>query len=215
MRGDRIRFSHLLPLIDLAVLVVLVFVPITLTAFHLYEAAEGSDQAHIHTGQTNMTLPRGQIIPFAIRVATMPRAHTIMAINLPGSLIQKLISLLSRTSRPAGWHPQALALETWQALVFPFFALPFWWLAGCGIDGLVYKERLHWPLLLAGTLLFGLCLAALSRLYFPMPAADRVELSLWRSSFAGWTIAFATLPTAWILQSLRRDAEHANTPASS
>ena len=93
-----------------------------------------------------MDLQRDQIVPWAIRVATVPKASTIMAINLPGSVLQSLISLPSRTSTSPGWHPQALALETWQALVFPFFALPFWWLVGCGLDALVYNERLHWSL---------------------------------------------------------------------
>jgi hypothetical protein len=136
-----------------------------------------------------------------------------MAINLPGALIQKLISLSSRTSW-RGWHPQALALETWRVLVFPFFALPFWWLVGCGLDALLNKEHLHWSPLLTGTLLFGLCLAALSSLYFPMPAEDRIDLPLWRSSFAGWTIGFATSPIAWIAQSIRQRRASQSPPTA-
>ncbi len=38
MREDRIPFSHILPLIDLALLVALVFVPITMTTLRLYQA---------------------------------------------------------------------------------------------------------------------------------------------------------------------------------
>src|SRR5581483_6632270 len=125
---DRIPFSHLLPLIDLVLLVILIFVPVTLTALRLYQAAGSSDRVHLHSGEFDLDVPRDQIIPWAIRVATAPRARIMTAINLPGSVIQSLISLPSRTSTPSGWHPQALALETWQALVFPFFALPFWWL---------------------------------------------------------------------------------------
>ncbi len=48
---DRIPFSHLLPLIDLALLVMLVLVPITLTALRLYEAAKGADQVHVRGGR--------------------------------------------------------------------------------------------------------------------------------------------------------------------
>ena len=161
-----------------------------------------------------MNLPRDQIVPWAIRAATVPKAQTMMFINLPGILIQKLISLLSRTSWPGGWHPQALALETWQALVFPFFALPFWWLVGCGLDALLNKEHLHWSSLLTGTLLFGLCVAALISFCFPMPAADRIDLALWIRSFAGWTVGFAVLPIAWITQSIRQHGQHSAPPAA-
>jgi hypothetical protein len=207
MREDRISFSHLLPVVDLALLVLLVIVPITLTSVHLYQASKGATQIHIHSGQFEMSLPRDQIVPWAIRAETMPKARIMMAINLPGTLVQKLISLSSRTSSPGGWHPQALALETWQALVFPFFALPFWWLVGCGLDALISKELLHWPSLLTGTLLFGLCVAVLISFCFPTPAADRIDLAFWIRSFAGWTVGFAVLPVAWIAQSIRQRRE--------
>ena len=207
MRQDRISFSHLLPVVDLALLVLLVIVPITLTSVHLYQASKGATQIHIHSGQFEMSLPRDQIVPWAIRAETMPKARIMMAINLPGTLVQKLISLSSRTSSPGGWHPQALALETWQALVFPFFALPFWWLVGCGLDALISKELLRWPSFLTGTLLFGLCVAVLISFCFPTPAADRIDLAFWIRSFAGWTFGFAVLPVAWIAQSIRQRRE--------
>jgi hypothetical protein len=215
MREDRIPFSHILPVVDLALLVLLVIVPITLTSVHLYEASKGATQIHIHTDQLDMTLPRDQIVPWAIRMVTLPKARIMMAINLPGGLVQKLISLSSRTSSPEGWYPQALALETWQALVFPFFALPFWWLVGCGLDTLIRKERLHWSFLLAGTLLSGLSVAAFSRLFLPMAAADRVDLGFWMRSFAGWTLGFAVLPIAWITQSIRRRRNPLASPDTS
>jgi hypothetical protein len=204
---DRIPFSHLLPLIDLALLVVLVLVPVTLTALRLYEAAKGAAQVHVHTSQLDMVLQRDQFVPWAIRVATMPKARTIMAINLPGSVIQSLISLPSRMSTPSGWHPQALSLETWQALVFPFFALPFWWLVGCGLDALVYNERLHWSLAVIGTVFFALCLSSLIALWLAMVTSDMPMKSV-----AGWTIGFAILPIAWIVQSIRK---RRSTPAAS
>ena len=207
MRGDRLPFSHLLPIIDLGLLVLLVFVPITMTAIHLYEATKGTTQIHIQSGQFDMMLPRNEIVPWAIRVATMPRALTMMAINLPGVIIQALISLPAIKSGTQAWHPQALTLQTWQALVFPFFALPFWWLVGCGLDGLFRKERLHWSLLVSGTVLFGLCLAGVIAFCFPMSAADRADFVLPMKGCAGWAIGFGILPIAWIAQSIRQRRE--------
>src|SRR3954453_17665537 len=202
MGGDRIRFSHILPVVDLALLVLLVFVPITMTALRLYEVAKGSDPIHLHTGQFETILRRDQIVPFAIQIATLPRARTMMAINLPGSLLQWVISLPSRSSPPSEWHPQAIALEAWQALVFPFFALPFWWLVGCGLDAIVSKERLDHSILVPCTLLFAICLALVLAFHFGMSASEQQGL-IWAIRGAiGWTIAFAILPMAWIMQSI-------------
>src|ERR1700745_2612051 len=114
MRGDRLPFSHLLPIIDLGLLVLLVFVPITMTAFHLYEASNGTDQLHIQSGQFDMMLPRNEIVPWAIRAETMTRSRTIKEINLPGVIFDILISL--PTSWPSMWHPAPLLAETWAAL---------------------------------------------------------------------------------------------------
>ncbi len=203
MRGDRTPFSHILPVIDLALLVVLVFVPITMTALHLYQASNGSDPVHIHAGQFEMTLSRSQIVPWAIRMETTAKAHLMMAVNLPGILLQALISLPSIKTGAQGWHPQALTLQTWQALVFPFFALPFWWLVGCGLDGLLGNERLHWSLLLTGTLLSGTCLTLTLTFRLGMSVSERIGSDWFIRGFAGWTIAFAVLPIAWLAQSIR------------
>lgn len=203
---DRVSFSLLLPIVDLALLVVLVFVPITMTALHLYQASKGSAQVQIHSGSFDMTLPRDQIVPLAIRMVTVSRAHLMIAINLPGVLFQALISL--PTSHNSSWHPTALLLDTWRALVFPFFCLPFWWLVGRGLDAVIHQERLHWSFLLGGTALFALLLVATFVFYLPMPASDRADLVWLMQGLIGWTIAFAVLPTAWITQSIRyrRDA---------
>ena len=200
MREERLPLSHILPVVDLALLVLFVIVPITLTSAHLYEASKGSSQVEIHSGQFDMTLPRAQIVPLAIRMVTVSKAHIMKAINLPGMIFDILISL--PTSWPYNWHPAALLLDTWDALVYPFFCLPFWWLVGRGLDGVIHKDRLHWSLLLIGTLLSGLCIVFSFGFRFGVPAADRDGWLL--VGFIGWTIAFAVLPIAWITQSIRR-----------
>ena len=202
MREERIPLSHILPVIDLSLLVLLVIVPITLTSAHLYEASKGATQIHVHTQELEMSLPRNQIVPLAIRLVTVSKAHIIQGINVPGTIFEILISL--PTSWPAIWHPAALLPETWDALVLPFFALPFWWLVGCGLDALIAKERLHWSLLLIGTLLAASCLALLLGFHAGISTAEQ-EASPWRMrGLAGWTIAFAVLPIAWIVQSTRQ-----------
>lgn len=202
MRQDRIPLSHILPVVDLALLVLLVIVPITLTSVHLYEASKGTTQIHIHSGQLEMSLPRNQIVPLAIRMETVAKAHIIQGINVPGTVFEILISL--PTSWPAIWHPAALLPETWDALVFPFFGLPFWWLVGCGLDALISNERVHWSLLLIGTLLAGGCLALVLGFHVGISATEREGNPWLMRGLAGWIIAFAVLPIAWIVQSIRR-----------
>jgi hypothetical protein len=180
-----------------------------MTAMHLYAASKGADQVHVHTADSDIALPRNEIVPLVIRMETVAKAHTMMAINLPGIFLQALISLPARTSPPTTWHPQALLLDTWRALVFPFLCLPFWWLVGCGMDVIVHNERLHWPLLLTGTAFFALLLVATFVFYFPMPASDRADLLWLMKGLIGWTIAFAVLPIAWITQSIRQRRERA------
>lgn len=199
---DRLRFSHLLPLIDLVLLVLLVFVPITLTARHLYKASRGSDQVHVRDGKIDALVSRDQIVPWAIRVETAPRAPLIKAINLPGTMLEVLISL--PTSWPSTWHPQALLPETWDTLVYPFFCLPFWWLVGCGLDVLVNKESLHPSLLVIGTLLSATCLTLAFGSRFRMLETEPVGAAWFIRGFTGWTIGFAILPIAWIMQSIRQ-----------
>jgi hypothetical protein len=201
MRGDRISFSHLLPVIDLALLVVLVFVPIVRTALHLYDTSKGSELIHIHSDLFDGVLQRSQIVPWSIRAATVPKARIIKAINLPGTIFEILISLPA--SWPFMWHPAALMKETWEALIWPFFCLPFWWLVGCGLDGLFRKERLPWSLLLIGTLFAGTCLALVLGFHFGISAAERQNSPWLMRGLIGWTIAFAILPVAWIMQAIR------------
>jgi hypothetical protein len=211
MRGDRIPLSHLLPIIDLALLVLLVIIPITMTSIHLYEASKGATQIQLKSGQLEMTLSRDQIVPWAIRAETMTRSRTIKAINLPGAIFDILISL--PTSWPSMWHPAALLAETWDALVYPFFCLPFWWLVGCGLDGLVYKERFHWSLLLTGTLLSMFCLAVALGFHFGLSVEDPTDSGALVSAALSWTMAFAVLPIAWIAQHIRQRREPQSQPA--
>lgn len=202
MREDRIPFSHILPVIDLALLVALVFVPITMTTLRLYQSSKGAELIHVHSDLFEGVLQRSQIIPWSIRAATVPKARLIKEINLPGTIFEVLLSL--PISWPAMWHPAALLKETWEALVWPFFCLPFWWLVGCGLDGLIGRERLHWSLLLIGTLFAGTSLALF--LYFGISAAEQGNTRWLMHGLIGWTIAFAVLPLAWMIQSIRERA---------
>jgi len=75
------------------------------------------------------------------RVAA-PRARIVTAVNVPGMAGEILVSL--PTSWPSSWHPESVSSDSWRALSLPFFCLPAWWFAGCGVDALLCHRRLHW-----------------------------------------------------------------------
>ena len=168
MRGDRIPFSHILPVVDLALLVVLVFVPITLTAFHLYQASQGLRSGpyprrsirHDTSAQPDRALghPRGD---------RCRRAHYHDGHQPSRLLFRSLISLPS-SWRAAGWHPQALRSKPGRRSSFRSSALPFWWLVGCGIDGFGLKGNVSIGRSCSSEhCSSGNCLAALRRLSLP------------------------------------------------
>ena len=137
MREDRIPFSHILPVVDLALLVLLVFVPITYDRRPSLRGVEWLRPRSTSTaGQFEMTLSRSQIVPLgypdgdhgesSLDDGHQPSRHTSS---------RRSISLPSIKSGAQSWHPQALTLQTWQALVFPFLACPSGGSSVCGLDG--------------------------------------------------------------------------------
>jgi hypothetical protein len=63
-------------------------------------------------------------------------------LNMPAFLVEIAISL--PTTWPDSWHPRLPFpfddLWFWRAISWPIYALPLWWLAGRGIDGLSQPE---------------------------------------------------------------------------
>jgi len=66
MSIPRISFSLLLPIVELALWAVLVPTGAGLTYYRLYRAARGSQGVRIHSGQFELTVPRGGWVGFAL-----------------------------------------------------------------------------------------------------------------------------------------------------
>ena len=200
MKVPRASFSVLLPLFELAIWVVLILVPATLVFLNLSQTAHGSPTAHVGTGNFSAEIPRQHFLWFAFWSATTNRAHTIAAINIPGTIPEVLLSL--PTSWPQSWHPAGWHLDSWRALVFPFFCLPAWWFAGLGVDSLLGWRRLHWGTLLSGSIFFSLFTTLFLGFLFGMSASERAEGDsnwiLWGVGL--WASLFATFPCAWLRQ---------------
>jgi hypothetical protein len=207
MKVTRASFSVLLPLIELATWIVLIAVPATLVFLNLNQTAHGSLTAHIDSGNISADIPRQQFLSFAFSSAPNNRAHAITAINIPGIIPEILFSLL--TSWPQSWLPPGWILDTWRALIFPFYCLPAWWFVGLGVDSLLGWRRLHWGTLLLGSIFFLLFVTLSLGFRFGLSASERAEGDsgwlLWGIGL--WALFFATFPCAWLRQTRFRVAE--------
>jgi len=206
VRVTRISFSFLLLFFELSVWAVMVPIQAGLLWYWVHETAHDSETVSIHSGQFEGTLPRNQLLTWARISVTSQRSQTITAINLPGVLVEVLISL--PTSWPGTWHPASLPMDSWRSCSLPFFCLSAWWLVGQGIDGLLGRRRLHLAMLLTGSILFLLFLVPFGA-FFWAPASDRADMAWLLPGFGFWTLAFGVLPFAWL-----RQRKHIRTPRS-
>jgi hypothetical protein len=182
------RFAMLLPLLSLVAAVLLVGVPTTLTFLSLEKMSQGNDRSVFTAGNFAADIPRARFLQDALMFGTWPTAHSIAAIDIPGSVAM----LLPR--------PQTLPLDTWRAVVLPFSSLPFWWFAGIGFDAVLRRIQLHWAVCLLGTILMAFFFIMLLGLRFGLSVSERSESDLawvyWGMSL--WTLLFASFPVAWV-----------------
>jgi hypothetical protein len=186
--------SILLPLLALTVWVGVVAIPVTLKMMEFRNLTGGTRNATVSVGTYRGTISPGNFLPFAVNEAVITHSHVIAALNMPGTMVEMPISVA--TTWPEEWYPKRLELWTWRAVSEPIYCLPFWWMVGCGIDGLLRRRRLRWPVMLFGTMMFGMFGLLLAGL-----AAGETAGSGWMFAGLGmWVVLFATLPLVWVRQ---------------
>jgi hypothetical protein len=198
--------SFLLPFLALTVWSLLVPVPAIVLYDRLRQSAPITDPAHFHLGQFELSLPRNRLFSFCLRSVAEQRSHTITAVNLPGSIVEILISL--PTSWPGLWHPKDFSANSWRSLVLPFFCLPAWWLVGCSIDGFLKRRTVHWGLLLTGSILSILFIVIFFGFLFGLSRSERGDEDwvLWGLGF--WAVTFGVMPLVWLRQRTAARSEH-------
>ena len=191
----RISFALLLPALELTVWAALVPAEIGQVWYSSHQAVSRAQLASVPLGRFELTQPPDQWVSFTLRWRPLHYSRAIVAVNLPGLAADVLISL--PTSQPGKWHPAAISLDNWRSLVFPFYCLPAWWLAGFGLDALVGRKRIHLALLWTGSIL---CFAFAVTLfgYYTSPAGDQADLRWLLPGSWLWTILFAVIPFSWI-----------------
>lgn len=211
----RISFSLLLPVLSLVLWVCLISVPTTLIYANFQLSARGAPAVSISSGMGKVTIPRKRFLRFAAAAATLRLVHVIQAIDLPAIAIELPFSRLSSTW-PGTWTPAGMTVESWRAVIYPIYCLPFWWFVGVGLDGLLKRRHLRWPWLLIGTLLCGLFLFIALGLTFGLAANNHVGMAYVFWGFGLWIALLGIFPAAWLRQGLasrrnRRQMAHSHT----
>lgn len=228
MKITRLSFSLLLPALELAAWLLLVPTQVGLLFWRLHHPASVPVSEEFQTDKMYSVLPNILLItpqkqghaskhPFwdtALWLGTTRYSQLVTEINMPGVFVEALVSM--PTSWPQSWHPEGMMLESWRAIILPFFCLPFWWFAGRGVDGVLGWRRLHWATMLLGSVLFAAFVVLLVGLRFGLPASDRTPDGNWIFyGFGLWILVLAAFPIAWLRRIRRRPKEKAKLAVTS
>jgi len=139
------------------------------------------------------------LLPLAIRGATFGAVRSIVIFNAPAKFLDVAISLL--ISHRGNWYPVSMGRDGWEAISYPFLAVPAWCFVGRGLDFLSGKRRAGLKSFSPSLILSLLSLFFAAGLRFGLDAADRQEQTqLFIFGFFLWTILFAIPGAAWIHQ---------------
>ena len=139
-------------------------------------------------------LPRDQWLTFSLSEIGQRRFRFITDLNLPGAVVGAPLYVPAASFLRQ--HPGVLSMRVWHTITIPFFCLPAWWFVGVGLDGLFARRRLHWTLLVSGSILSAACLARVIGL-LTSPPADKADLLEFLPGAVFWTLAFGAVPLNW------------------
>lgn len=198
VKSARLPTTLLLPILCLLQWVCFVAIPITLEYAHLLQGSHGLSVIRLTTGPFTATVPREDFFRFAAN-APMRYEHLLKVSNLPALALDLLTSRLA-SSWPENATPRGVDTQAWQSITYPLYCLPFWCFLGFGIDRLRAKQRMSWPALLFGTVLFTVCALLLLGFTFGISGSDPQDGKWIVEGFGLWAALFALFPLAWAAQ---------------
>ena len=199
VKPSRASFAILLPLLTLIVCVTLIAAPMTITYMDLRSIAHPGLGVMFHSHIAKYTVHRSQFFAYSLMVAATRSSHAIQAITLPAIAIELPLDRCMPTW-PMTWTPFHMSVEMWRALIDPIYCLPFAWFGGLGIDALLKRRTLRWPILLIGTLLGAFFIFITCGLIFGLSAEDHKGGAWIFCGFTFWDILYCVFPAAWIRQ---------------
>jgi hypothetical protein len=203
----RLRFalSLWLPVFAVLLSAAIVLVP-AIRVYLRWKASIGSgDMLMLTAGKFQMMIPREHMLRSAVEMNAMREQGTISMLNAPGHLLGALASQL--LVHHANGFPDSLGPFLWRVLSTPLFAIPAWFFAGRGIDGLLLRRRMRLPDLVLSVIFVVLSLALSAGLRFGLSESERAGDVLSVSyvfGFAWWSLLFAFPLSAWVRQRLRK-----------
>jgi hypothetical protein len=210
MRESRALFGRLLPFIAFAICIATLAAITTLRYVELRRISVDDRGVRIHSHNFDVHVSTNHFLIVSFISAASAASRPIQAINLPAIAIEAIVDGVTRTWpdswRPAAFGPTPNGLFAWRGLIFPIYGVPFWWFAGLGIDGLTTRRRNPWPVLLLGTVLFGLLLIVGVGLAVASEDRDYRDLSFAFYGLALWVSLFATFPVTWVRLFFQRRA---------
>jgi hypothetical protein len=195
-----VRFTWLLPALALVVWAAVVVVP----AVRMYERLRAVGDQGKNAAVAVETF-RGTILPenfwaFAVNSAVVTHSHAITAMELPGTLVEMPIAVA--LTNPSLWYPKQMDQWTGSLLAMPLCCLPAWWLVGLGVEGLLGRRRVRWPLLLLGSAAWGMFVFLLCGYLVGWMVPGHGAEGWVVTGLGLWIGLFAVLPLAWVRQSV-------------
>ncbi len=198
MRTRRLPFCVILPLFSVCIWIISVALPVTFGYLHLTYMVHGSPSVFLHTKNFSITVPANDFFRFAANMVGELRGWELTALNLPGFVLELLLSV---RTWPSSWQPAGLTLWAWRALSFPLFALPAWYYVGIGIDGLFGRIALHLRDAILGSVLSAGCAFLGAGLTLGLSAADREPGLKWiTAGFMLWALLSGIVAVAAVRQ---------------
>jgi hypothetical protein len=201
MKSRLTCFAFLLPASSLVFWCALVLVPASLYFLQLKHSANGSGSVSLALGQFVIHIPPDRFFSFALERSASRHSSTILVIDAPGLFLNAMASWALAGS--ARWIPPFFMREAWFAIVWPFCALPAWFLVGRGVDGLLTRNRVR-----LGEMTLSLSLAAIMTalslgLRFGTSPAERQEQYMLNPVIEGlglWSLLILAPFAAWLRQ---------------
>jgi hypothetical protein len=189
---QRVPFTAALPALAVAIWCAIVAVPTVANLRAIHAVPRSSANVNVNLGPFHAVLLPGEILPFAVNAAIYTHSHAITALNLPGALLEMPVEVA--LTDPDAWYTRRLNAWTLRSVLTPLYGLPFWYLAGLGLDALLHRRRPARTALLLSTALFALFVALAAGLPFA-----HAPTGLWVIlGFTLWIPLFALLPAAWL-----------------
>ena len=196
-----VRFTWLLPMVGVAVWVAVIAVPAVQTCRMLRAIGAQGRNATVRVGLFEGTILPENFWPFAVNEAVVTHSHALTAIQMPGALVE--MPLTVALTNPSLWYPKRLDEWTWSLLEMPLYCLPAWCLVGLGMDGLLGRRRVRWPLLVLGSVAWATFVFMLGEYLLGWMLPGRAVEGWVVAGFGLWIVLFAVLPAAWVRRVLR------------